>query len=161
MNWFETLMGFREDSPAQVRSNITVDGNSLLSHINGKCLECGKLETPSLGELRGRASRMESIADLNTLKPIIQSLVGKGLMVELTPAGRGQVVTHALYSERELNQLRDQFAGGAPALESTSTSHSSIEFSTSISSPSSICRGAGGIKRNLRQKKSKRLKKIK
>ncbi len=72
----------------------------------------------TIGELRGRAARMESIADLNTLKPIIQSLVTKGLVVELTPAGRGQVVSHALYSEREMNQLRDQFVGGAPTQDS-------------------------------------------
>ncbi|MDP6467992.1 MAG: DUF480 domain-containing protein [Pirellulaceae bacterium] len=76
----------------------------------------------TIGELRGRAARMEPIADLNTLRPIIQSLVAKGLVVELTPAGRGQVVTHALYSERELNQLRDHFAGGAPLHESAPTS---------------------------------------
>lgn len=68
----------------------------------------------TIGELRGRAARMESIADLNALKPILESLVAKGLVVELTPAGRGQVVTHALYSEREMKELRDRFAGGAP-----------------------------------------------
>lgn len=79
----------------------------------------------TIGELRGRAARMESIADLNTLKPILQSLVAKGLMVELTPAGRGQVVTHALYSERELKELRDQFAHGAPMDEREPTSRSS------------------------------------
>ncbi len=79
----------------------------------------------TIGELRGRAARMESIADLNTLKPIIQSLVVKGLVVELTPAGRGQVVTHALYSEPELNQLRAHFAGGAPPQESAPRSPSS------------------------------------
>ncbi len=71
----------------------------------------------TIGELRGRAARMESIADLNTLKPIIQSLVGKGLVVELTSTGRGQVISHALYSEREMNQMRDQFADGAPMPE--------------------------------------------
>jgi len=78
----------------------------------------------TIGELRGRAARMESIADLNTLKPILQSLVTKGLLVELTPAGRGQVVTHALYSDRELGDLRNQFKDGAPVDEGASTSRS-------------------------------------
>jgi len=50
--WFETLTGFSEKSPRQVRTNITIDDNLLKSHINGKVLICGKLETPSLAELR-------------------------------------------------------------------------------------------------------------
>ena len=52
--WFETLTGFSEKSPRQVRTNITIDDNLLKSHINGKVLICGKLETPSLAELRER-----------------------------------------------------------------------------------------------------------
>ena len=46
----------------------------------------------ALGELRGRAARMEPIADLAALKPIVEGLVAAGLMIELTPPGRGQVV---------------------------------------------------------------------
>lgn len=52
--WFETLTGFSEESPQQVRENITVDGQALTSHVNGKVFVCGKLETPSLAELRKR-----------------------------------------------------------------------------------------------------------
>jgi hypothetical protein len=52
--WFETLTGFPEESPEQVRANITVDGNALKSHVNGKVLICGELEIPSLAELRER-----------------------------------------------------------------------------------------------------------
>jgi len=92
----------------------------------------------TIGELRGRAARMEPIADLNTLKPIIQSLVAKGLMVELTPAGRGQVVSHALYSEREMNDLRAQFAGGAPAQESTTSSRPSAPAARPVAAPPAI-----------------------
>ncbi len=62
------------------------------------------------GELRGRAARMEPIADLAALRPVIASLKNKGLVVSLTPEGRGQVVSHALYTERELEKLRAQFA---------------------------------------------------
>jgi hypothetical protein len=52
--WFETLTGFPEESPQQVRSNITVDGHTLKSRLNGTMLVCGELETPSLAELRKR-----------------------------------------------------------------------------------------------------------
>jgi len=48
--WFEKLTGFVEESPEQVRTNITVDGVELNSHVNGKRLICGELETPSLAE---------------------------------------------------------------------------------------------------------------
>src|SRR4051794_31734074 len=65
----------------------------------------------TLGELRGRAARMEPIADLGALKPVVDSLLKKGLMIELTPAGRGQIVSHNLYKERELNELKARFAG--------------------------------------------------
>ncbi len=60
----------------------------------------------TVGELRGRASRMEPIADLAALQPLLESLRAKGLLVSLTPEGRGQVVTHALYTPREMESLR-------------------------------------------------------
>src|SRR5262249_22922865 len=70
----------------------------------------------TLGELRGRAARMEPIADLGALKPVVDSLVKKGLMIELTAPGRGQVVSHGLYKERELHELKTRFAGHVPPL---------------------------------------------
>jgi uncharacterized protein YceH (UPF0502 family) len=57
------------------------------------------------GELRGRAARMEPINDLAALRPVLDSLRQKGLIVSLTPEGRGHVLTHALYEERELEKL--------------------------------------------------------
>ena len=75
----------------------------------------------ALGELRGRAARMEPIEDLAALKPIVAGLVERGLMLELTPAGRGQVVSHNLFLEPEKAQLLAAASGGgawpAPARE--------------------------------------------
>ena len=56
MAWFEELTGFREMSPDQVRKNITVDRETLTSRVNGKTFTCGRLETPSLQELRDHVS---------------------------------------------------------------------------------------------------------
>ncbi len=67
------------------------------------------------GELRGRAARMEPIRDLSALRPVVESLKGKGLMVPLTPPGRGHVVTHGLYPPNELERLRQQYTGTTPA----------------------------------------------
>ncbi|HEY2414202.1 MAG TPA: DUF480 domain-containing protein [Pirellulaceae bacterium] len=68
----------------------------------------------TLGELRGRAARMEPIADVGALRPVVDSLVKKGLMIELTPPGRGQIVSHNLYKERELNELKTRLANYVP-----------------------------------------------
>ena len=72
------------------------------------------------GELRGRAARMEPIADLAALRPVLHSLKAKGLVISLTGEGRGHVVTHALYEPREMEKLRAQHAAGTvlpPAAE--------------------------------------------
>lgn len=58
------------------------------------------------GDLRGRAARMEPIADVTALRPVLTSLKQKGLVIPLTPEGRGHVLTHALYEPRELERLR-------------------------------------------------------
>ena len=60
----------------------------------------------TIGELRGRAARMEPIADVAALQPILQSLIDKRLVLPLTSAGRGQIVTHNLYPADELEKVR-------------------------------------------------------
>jgi uncharacterized protein YceH (UPF0502 family) len=71
----------------------------------------------TVGELRGRAARMEPIKDLSELMPTLQSLQSKGLIVYLTPPGRGAVVTHALYQDREMEKVRRE-AGAQQAVAS-------------------------------------------
>ena len=75
--WFEKLTGFCEESPDQVRENLTVKDGVLKSLVNGKEYKCGLLETPSLGELRyrvlnsnipaGKISVREVISDVQVL----------------------------------------------------------------------------------------------
>ncbi len=66
----------------------------------------------TLGELRGRAARMEPIADVSTLKPILKALQAKGLVQALTPEGRGQMVTHCLYLPEQQEKLERTYSGG-------------------------------------------------
>jgi hypothetical protein len=54
--WFEALTGFREDEVDDVASQFTVDGEQIVSAVNGRSLRCGRFETPTLGELRERCS---------------------------------------------------------------------------------------------------------
>lgn len=69
----------------------------------------------TVGELRGRASRMDAIPDLAAMHTILESLKGKRLVVALTPEGRGQVVAHALYPAEELAKIRAQHGPAATA----------------------------------------------
>ena len=67
----------------------------------------------TLGDLRARSSRMEaSLQGLPDLQPVVESLLAADLMVELTPRGRGQMVTHNLYRPEELEKIRSEIAGG-------------------------------------------------
>lgn len=54
MTWFENLTGCSEKSPAQVCAELHVDGPRLRSRQNGGSWLYGKLETPTLAQLRER-----------------------------------------------------------------------------------------------------------
>lgn len=66
----------------------------------------------TLGELRGRAARMEPIKGIAELGPIVESLRAKGLLIFLTSPGRGGVVTHNLYQPQELAKVRAEHGAG-------------------------------------------------
>lgn len=90
------------------------------------------------GELRGRAARMEPIADLGALRPILDSLKAKKLVIPLTPEGRGHVVTHALYEPQELARLRAEYGSvpqGAAAGGAAISSAPPVRAPASISGP--------------------------
>lgn len=71
----------------------------------------------TVGELRGRAARMEPIKDLTALQPILASLESKRLIAYLTPPGRGSVVTHTLYLDREMEKVRREVGAGPIAAD--------------------------------------------
>lgn len=50
--WFQSLTGFKEEDPEQVRQNISIDDRKLISKVNGREFLYGKFEIPSLAELR-------------------------------------------------------------------------------------------------------------
>ncbi|MEX0938623.1 MAG: DUF480 domain-containing protein [Pirellulales bacterium] len=92
----------------------------------------------TVGELRGRASRMEPVPDLATLWPILASLRSRRLVVYLTPEGRGCIVTHGLYPPEELEKLRSQQGHGVAEPESgepvASPPRASVAYATGASS---------------------------
>jgi len=68
------------------------------------------------GDLRARASRMEPIPDLPTLQALLEGLIARDLVVQLSPPGqkRGVMVTHGLYRPAELERERQKHGHGQP-----------------------------------------------
>jgi uncharacterized protein YceH (UPF0502 family) len=71
----------------------------------------------TVGDLRGRAARMASgqLPDLSALKPVLDALIDKKLVIPLTPEGRGQIVSHNLFLPDELARVTKEHGGGGVA----------------------------------------------
>ena len=54
--WFEKLTGFTEESHNQVQHNISINDGIMTSLANDKSYSCGRLEIPTLAELRERSA---------------------------------------------------------------------------------------------------------
>ncbi len=82
------------------------------------------------GDLRGRASRMEEIADLDELRTLLKALAARNLVVYVTPPDRrGTIVTHGFHAPEELDRERTKHTGAGnddPPARTTS-SQSSLE----------------------------------
>lgn len=91
------------------------------------------------GDLRVRASRFDPIPDLPALNEILRSLMGKGLVIALTPPGRGQVFSHNLYQPEELTKLKNKFIGATgDSEEDTDQNESAPSASRSASRGSDV-----------------------
>lgn len=95
----------------------------------------------SVGDLRGRAARMaqEQLTDLGALRPILKELMDLGLVFSLTPEGRGQIVSHALYQPNELEKVRRLAGSGAaaeaPVARVGQATEPSVAAKTALESP--------------------------
>lgn len=56
MNWFERLTGFTEGDYATTQSRLLVEGDELVSTVNGERYGIGQLSLPTLAELRARVN---------------------------------------------------------------------------------------------------------
>lgn len=86
------------------------------------------------GDLRGRASRMDDIPDLTTLRTHLDKLADRGLVIWLSPPGRGRMLTHGLLPEEKLEKVRRELglaaaaaaAAPKPAAHATSSDASEV-----------------------------------
>lgn len=61
--------------------------------------------------MRGRASRMEAIDDLDALRENLRPLLERNLVVYLTPEDRrGAILSHGFHSKNELDRLVRHYA---------------------------------------------------
>lgn len=91
----------------------------------------------SQGELRARAARMEPIQSLSELNPIVQTLKERGLIVPLTPEGRGHILTHNLYKPKEMEKLQAKYAQGSPTYANMPSTTANTPIVPAVDIPSS------------------------
>jgi hypothetical protein len=72
--WFEDLMGFEEISPENVRNNISVKGDKLISKVNNKTVQYGSLEILNLNELRKRVDRLQVFDGKISVKELVSDV---------------------------------------------------------------------------------------
>lgn len=72
--WFEELVGFAETTGEEVRSQLVLKDGTLTSMVTWRAMECGRLETPSLGELRA-AVMSDGRRPPNTVRELVADVV--------------------------------------------------------------------------------------
>ena len=108
--WFQQLMGFSEESPDQVRRNILVDGEHLVSRVNGARVAFGRLSLPDLAELRAavpdaadgpRSTLREVVGDVgkrtSLMVAIEEGLLGHGWIAASVLPGIAATVAALLW----------------------------------------------------------------
>lgn len=90
----------------------------------------------SIGELRARAARMEPIPGISELRPLVESLRKKKLILLLTSPGRGCILTHALYQDQELAKVRAEHGNVVVGDEPLTDDEDSAELPKAASSTS-------------------------
>jgi hypothetical protein len=74
MDWFERLTGFREEGHERVTANFEPVGQSMISKVNGRVMNCGRLEMPSLAELRERVGKLPRSGGRLTVRSIVANV---------------------------------------------------------------------------------------
>ncbi|MCE9531719.1 MAG: YceH family protein [Planctomycetes bacterium] len=108
------VTGTRVDRWRQLLYEVLLVGKVELAVITELLLRGPQTE----GELRGRASRMEPIEDIEELRNLLKPLAERKLVVYLTrERSRGTVVTHGFHDPQELERLRTIHSTGVGAEE--------------------------------------------
>ncbi len=90
MPWFKDLTGFREETPAQVRQNLAVDGAYIVSLVNGNRYKYGALAIPKLQDLRDTVDIKEYQGTLQ-----ISEFIGDVQQIHLFPHSKKALIQAA------------------------------------------------------------------
>lgn len=89
MTWFERLTGFSESGYTQVQSQLQLQDQTLRSLANGRSWHIGRLETPSLAELRTQTA---SIPLTHQRHLQVQALIADAYRLHTQPESWGSVI---------------------------------------------------------------------
>ena len=87
-DWFETLTGFHESTYQTTKDNLELSAGKLRSKVNGRLFDVGRLETPSLGELRTRGQA--AVGELRG-KLAVHNMVGDVRQLHANPTYEGSL----------------------------------------------------------------------
>jgi hypothetical protein len=86
VDWFESLFGFAEHKANPlVASQFVLDGQTLTSRVNGRVMQCGRFETPSLAELRERSAALRA----KVKQARYETVMGNATGLHADPANTG------------------------------------------------------------------------
>lgn len=85
-SWFETLVGFQEGNPEQVRSHLELRSDQLYSSVNGQTYQFGKLEIAQLKDLRNSG---EVTATFRAEELKVSEVVGDVQLFHVMPQNAG------------------------------------------------------------------------
>lgn len=85
MDWFERITGFREDGYASTRARLAVEGETLVSKVNGSRHRAGRLEVVPLQVLRQRRAAGQGGGHRTT----VQCLAGDARALHAAPQFAG------------------------------------------------------------------------
>ena len=84
MDWFQRITGFAEGTYEQVQRQLQVEGEYLVSSVNGSRHAIGRFETPTLAQLRQRVGAQA----LSGPRCRVRSIVGDARQLHADPALR-------------------------------------------------------------------------
>uniref|UniRef100_UPI00404B0328 hypothetical protein n=1 Tax=Flavobacterium sp. TaxID=239 RepID=UPI00404B0328 len=84
--WFEQLTGFKETSPENVRNNMEVVGDKLISRVNGQKHVFGRLEIPTLAQLKAKSKKIEDYKSKIEVSEIVADVQELHCKIENTNA---------------------------------------------------------------------------
>jgi len=134
--WLKPLLGFQESKEA-IYQNLSVKDGVLKSKVNGKSYHYGRLETPTLKELRDRVAKSKSKSKKGKLK--LQAIQADARALHVDPNNK-----NALFQVASQFNLLEMVRPSVTPEEGVNI----YSYDNTQGPICAICAGAGTIYRN-------------